>query len=65
MDEKKVRSLLLEIERKHYQFFKENERSIVDYITIFWNDPVSIRVNDRRLPLLISLDIQEVFEMED
>ncbi|MVN23537.1 hypothetical protein [Mucilaginibacter arboris] len=65
MDEKKVRNLLLEIERKHYQFFKENERSIVDYITIFWNDPVSIRVNDRRLPFMISLDIQEVFEMED
>ena len=65
MDEKKVRSLLLEIERRHYQFFKENERSIVDYITIYWDKPVSISINDKRLPLIISLDIEEVFEMRD
>ena len=63
--EQSVRNALMEIEQKHKDFFKENQKSIVDFITIYWGDPVYIRIKDNRLPIEISLDIGEAFEFFD
>lgn len=61
--EKQVRDKLLEIELKHYDYFRNNKKSIVDFITIHWDDPVYLSVKDNRLPNLIWQDIAEVFEI--
>ena len=61
--EKEVRKVLLEIESNHYDFFKENEKSIVDYILIIWEDPVYLKVKDNRMPINIWKDLSEVFEI--
>jgi hypothetical protein len=63
--DKKVRAALLEVELKHYDFFKQNHKSIVDYISIYWGKPVYIKIKDSRLPIEISMDLDEYFNWMD
>lgn len=60
--EQEVRKALSEIEQRHIEYFKENQKSIVDYINIYWSNPVYLSVKDNRLPIEISMDLCEIFE---
>lgn len=56
---------LLKIQDDHCGFFKENGKTIFDYITIYWNEPVSIKIHDRRIDPLVNQDIIEQFHVID
>jgi hypothetical protein len=61
--EKLVRDALHEIELRHYEFFKENNKSIVDYVEIHWTNTFAyLKLKDNRLPITISIDLEEIFE---
>jgi hypothetical protein len=58
---KKLSKALLSIQDKYLDFFSREQRTIMDYIHIDWNYPISIIFHDNpALPIEIKNDLEKV-----
>ena len=63
MPQLNIFKLLLAIQDKHAGYFKENKKTIMNYIDVQWTPQLHVFVTDQAIPLDINEDIKALVEI--